>query len=119
MTTDNKLTKNDMKSLINEAYNKFIKDDPIISKYTYETGYISGSSTYVAPVCLWTEDGEIVIHVNASRNCFKKRIEKIITASQGLIVDGFYRASDGSCPNTIVFRTNWNWLHLVKQNKTA
>lgn len=107
----------DKKTLIKEAYEKYIKYDPIISKYRYGSIWISGSTTKVYPAAMWVESGEIRIQLSTHRNMFKKRIEKIVKASNGLLIDGYFCKNDRSCPDELVFYTNWSWLAEIRNRE--
>lgn len=87
---------------------EIIRADKMIQRYIYNGTWTSGSTTVVYPITLWVESGEIVVQLRNHKNVFGKLIERIKEASNGLITNGYFWKSDGSCPSTIKFFVNYN-----------
>lgn len=80
---------------------EIIESDKLIQKYMYKYIWISGSSTQVAPITVWS-DG-IYIQIHTRKNVFAKCIGRIVKASDGLLSKGSFVKRDGSCPDILVF----------------
>lgn len=81
-----------------------IESDSLIEKYLYDHHWISGSSTVVYPITVWS--GSITIQLATRKNVFSKCIERIVKVSDGLLSDGIFSKGDGSCPATLNFYFN-------------
>lgn len=94
-----------MKS-ISEIVN-IIETDPAFIKHGRHEHWISGSSTVVYPISIWTKSKLIDIQWGRiDKRVINPFITRIIKESEGLIKQGFITKSDGSCPNKITFFYN-------------
>lgn len=96
------------KNILDKA-TEIISNDFMVKRHLYENTWVSGCVTEVAPITIWEEDGEIIIQLKTDRNVFKKTIRRIIEKSNGDIIYGYFRKSDGSCPSTLHFFVNYSW----------
>lgn len=99
---------NEVKNILDKA-TEIISNDFMVKRHLYEHTWISGCVTEVAPITIWVEDGEIVIQLKCSKNVFDKAIQRIIKKSNGLIIYGYFKKNDGSCPSTLNFFTNYSY----------
>ena len=53
-----------------------IKKVPVIAKHTKKQGIHIGNNVYIAPICVWTHDIEVL--VDTKRNVFKKALAKFV-----------------------------------------
>lgn len=80
---------------------EMIARDSLIKKHVYKGTWISGSSTEVYPITVWRSD--ITVQLQTKRNLFRACIKRIVSASGGLLEDGYFSRGDGSCPARLVF----------------
>ena len=53
-----------------------IKQIPVIAKHLHKTGQYIGNNTYIAPICVWSHDIEVMVDIK--RNVFKKALAKFV-----------------------------------------
>lgn len=53
-----------------------IKQIPVIAKHLHKTGKYIGNNVYIAPICVWSHDIEVMVDI--SRNVFKKALDKFV-----------------------------------------
>lgn len=81
-----------------------IKNDPAFIKHGRHDTWISGSSTVVYPISIWTESKEIIIQWGKlDKRVIYPFMSRIIRASEGFITDADLWETDGSCPSRITF----------------
>ena len=77
-----------------------IKDNPFVKKHLYPHSWISGSTTEVYPIMLWTD--LVDIQWNSDRPC-NKWIKAFAEKHSDMIEYGYFDKSDGSCPSAVIF----------------
>lgn len=79
--------------------------DKVFGKYIYKHNYLSGCSTKVYPITIWSKD--IEIQLNTDKNIFNKFIKRIVD-KYDILTDGYFCKSDGSCPSYIklIYKAN-------------
>lgn len=82
------------------AFIENFKQNNFVEKNACLFGYLSGSSTQVAPINVYKSTIEVLWHSN--RTC-KKFIAHVVEENKDLLVYGRYWRSDGSCPNRLIF----------------
>lgn len=82
---------------------QIILSDKLIRKYIYPYAWMSGSSTIVYPVSVWTESKQIIVQVKRGAWRLRKRLQKMIEDNKEAFKDAYLSKSDGSCPDTIIF----------------
>ena len=80
-----------------------IQNDPLIKKHICKYHWVSGGSTDVAPITCWKESRQIIVQLKSRHNVFEKCISRIICKSSGIVSNGFFWKSDGTCPCTLTF----------------
>ena len=81
-----------------------IKDSRFFKRFGYKTHWISGSSTVVYPISIWTERKEAEIQLEwdlrGAHMAVKPLLKEI--SNCGYKVERWHiRKSDGSCPHTL------------------
>lgn len=81
------------------------KAEKFVQKNLCDFSWISGSSTPVYPISVYTNSwkSEIVIQWKSDRKC-EGFINKMVGKYNDIIMWGKFWKSDGSCPSTITFR---------------
>ena len=72
-----------------------------------DEGYISGSSTYVAPLTVWKESGEFVILIKTYPRCSRRHFNAFIKEQLQKYPElehGHFERNDLSCPDKLLFR---------------
>lgn len=82
---------------------QIILSDKLIRKYIYLHPWISGSSTIVYPVSVWTASKQIEVQVKRGAWRLRKRIKRIVESNPTAFKRAYFCKSDGSCPDTIIF----------------
>lgn len=82
---------------------QIILSDELIRKYIYPHAWMSGSSTPVYPVSVWTESKQIIVQVKRGARRLRKRLQQMIETNKEVFNNAYFRKSDGSCPDTIIF----------------
>ena len=82
---------------------QIILSDKLIQKYIYPYHRMSGSSTTVYPVSVWTASKQIEVQVKSGAWRLRKRLKKIVETNPTAFKDAYFCKSDGSCPDTIRF----------------
>lgn len=82
---------------------QIILSDELIRKYIYPYHWMSGSSTIVCPVSVWTASKQIEVQVKPGAWRLRKRLKKIVETNPRAFKDAYFCKSDGSCPDTIRF----------------
>ena len=78
-----------------------IKEEPVIARHICKRHWISGSSTVVYPITLWTANVDVQLDTN--RNYFDKAVARVLAKHPDLFKDGYFCKNDGSCPSEIEF----------------
>lgn len=82
---------------------QIILSDKLIRKYIYPHHWISGSSTIVYPVSVWTVSKQIVVQVKRGAWRLRKCLKRIVESNPEAFKDAYFCKSDGSCPDTVKF----------------
>lgn len=82
----------------NEIVNA-IKSEKVLAKHIYHHHWVSGSSTLVYPITLWSRNVEI--QVDTDKNLFNGCIKRILERFPNLFSNGYFWKSDGSCPSHV------------------
>lgn len=89
-----------------EEITKIVQSDKLIQKYLYPHTWMSGSSTTVYPMTVWTASKQIVVQVKSGAWRLRKHLQKIIETNKEAFNDAYICKSDGSCPDRIIFNYN-------------
>lgn len=83
----------------------FIENSEFFKRFCLQSGWMSGSQTYVYPISDWVSDRQIDIQINSlvshngMTNSFKKLIKDINKEfGADTILNWWYKKNDGSCP---------------------
>lgn len=82
---------------------EIISQDDLISKYINRNHWISGFSTIVYLITIWTTSKEVVVQVLSGAYRLRHRINRIVLDYPDIFKDGAFCKNDGSCPDTIKF----------------
>lgn len=85
---------------INQFITEF-QNEKLVTKYLYEHTWLSGSSTTVRPITIWSR--EIDVQWKCDKRIFDRFIDRIIAKNSDLFKSGVFWKTDGSCPSRIVF----------------
>lgn len=86
-----------------ERINQFItefQNEELVKKYLYDHTWLSGSSTTVQPIAIWSR--EIEVQWKCDKRIFDRFIDRLVAKNSDLFKNGIFWKTDGSCPSRII-----------------
>jgi hypothetical protein len=101
------------KAQIDAFVDELVKE-PIIQKHLYRDTWLSGSSTVVYPIEVNARLDSVSIQIAGRHNYYKKFIQRVVENHPGVVVRGYFRPNDGSCPAEIEFKLNGEYFEMYR-----
>lgn len=87
-----------------------------IRKHVIDYTWLSGCSTNVSPIMMYSKDVEV--HVDTHNSFyFRNAIKRVLSAYPHIFKNGYFCKSDGSCPSYIRFIYSDTHLARINNNK--